>query len=125
MRLILLPGMFNISKLPPDAKIPGWCMEGDLFSITRTTRELSVVCRQENVPQGIQTEPGWRCFEVEGPLDFSLTGILSSLTAALATAGVSLFAVSTFDTDYILVKDADAASHAFSAAGHDVTIPYK
>lgn len=125
MRLILLPDMFNISRLPPDTKIPGWCTEGDLFSITRTTAELSVVCRQENVPPGIQTEPGWRCFEVQGPLDFSLTGILSSLSAALATAGVSLFAVSTFDTDYILVKDADAASRAFSAAGHEVIIPYK
>jgi hypothetical protein len=84
--------------------------------------ELSVVCQEELVPANIRAENGWRGLKVEGPLDFALTGILAGLASALAQAGVSLFAISTFDTDYILVKEKDLAKaiRALEQAGHRV-----
>jgi hypothetical protein len=87
--------------------MPPWATAGDLFSITRTADELSVVCRQEAVPEGIPCARGWRCLRVAGTIPFSVVGVLASLTAPLAEAGVSVFAISTFDTDYLLVKAAD------------------
>ena len=120
MKLTLLEGTYNISRLDPHLPVPAWCLQGDFFSVTRTMYELSVVCRAQFVPPGTKTEAGWCRLEVEGPLDFSLTGILASLSGALAHAGVSLFAVSTYDTDYILVKDVQAAIRALTAAGHVV-----
>jgi hypothetical protein len=95
-------------------------MAGDFYSITRTKKELSLVCSQEFVPVGVQCEKGWRCILVSGSLDFSLTGILASLTNSLAEAGISVFAISTFDTDYLLVK-ADNLKRAvlkLEEAGH-------
>jgi hypothetical protein len=82
-------------------------MAGSLFSITRTNEELSIVCAEALVPPGVQVESGWRGLKVAGPLDFALTGILAELSGALARAGISLFAISTYDTDYILVKEKD------------------
>ena len=79
--------------------------EDDFFFAAKTDEEISLVCKTENVPQQtIQREDGWRCFRVEGTLDFSLVGILSKLSAILAENGISIFAVSTFNTDYVLVK---------------------
>jgi uncharacterized protein len=124
VKLLLLPGLFAVCWLDPDAPLPAWAMSGSssLVSITRTANELSVVCAQANVPGDVQREDNWRCLMVEGPLDFSLTGVLSALLAPLADAGVSIFALSTFDTDYLLVRAAqlDLALEALSAAGHPV-----
>ena len=104
LTLSLLPHTFAICKLDPEADIPSWALAGDFYSITRTNEELSLVCRQEDVPEALQCERGYRCLKVEGPLHFSLTGVLASLTMPLAQAGISILAVSTFDTDYLLVK---------------------
>jgi hypothetical protein len=79
-------------------------MGGALVSLTRTEQELSVVCREAAVPAEVQSERGWRALEVVGPLDFALTGILAALAGPLAAAGISIFALSTYDTDYVLVK---------------------
>ena len=120
LTLSLLPDNYSICRLGPAADIPPWAMAGDFFSITRTEAELSLVCSQEVVPDGVQCEKGWRCIMVIGPLDFSLTGILASLTASLAEAGISVFAISTFDTDYLLVS-ADNLNRAvlkLQEAGH-------
>jgi hypothetical protein len=122
--LILLDvaGRFAVCKLPPTSAIPAWATAGDVFSVTRTGDELSVVCRQELVPAGTQAEVGWRCLRVAGAMPFTLVGVLSSLTVPVASAGVGVFAVSTFDTDYLFVKEADfpAAVDALRGAGHSV-----
>jgi hypothetical protein len=120
LTLSLLSDTFAICRLEPDADIPSWALAGDFYSITRTVEELSLVCLQEVVPEGTRAEKGYRCLKVGGPLDFSLTGIMSSLTIPLAQAGISVLAISTFDTDYLLVKEAqvDRAVQKLSQAGH-------
>jgi len=122
LTLSLLGDNYSICRLGPEAEIPPWALAGDFFSITRTKDELSLVCSHELVPPGVQCEKGWRCIMVEGTLDFSLTGILASLTVALAEAGISIFAISTFDTDYLLVKaeNLERAVLKLKEAGHDV-----
>jgi hypothetical protein len=115
-------GLFAVCRLPAGSLIPEWAVDGGFASITRTPDELSIVCLQASAPPGIQSERGWRCFRVCGPLDFALTGILARLTAPLAAAGVPVFALSTFDTDYLLVREVDAgrATAAWRSAGIDV-----
>ena len=122
LTLSLLPHTFAICKLEPEADIPSWAVAGDFFSLTRTKEELSLVCPQEVVPEGLKCEKDWRCLKVEGPLDFSLTGILASLTAPLAQAGISILALSTFDTDYLLVKAGivEISIRELKKAGHRI-----
>ena len=104
LTLSRLPELLTICKLDTRHKIPDWAIQGEFWAITRTADELSIVCRQSDVPQAVSQEPDWRGLKVEGPLEFSLTGILAGLATPLANAGISIFAVSTFDTDYLLVK---------------------
>jgi hypothetical protein len=96
-----------------------------LVSTTRTAEELSIVCATARVPLGVRVQGGWRAFQLHGPIPFSQTGVLSSLLAPLAAARVSIFAVSTFDTDYVLVPEGqlDDAKTAFRQAGNDVVDP--
>jgi hypothetical protein len=103
-KLLLGSETFSICRLERNAPIPEWALTGEFLSITRTTEELSVVCPQDQVPPGIQKQEGWKALQVKGPLDFSLTGVLASLTEPLAKEGISVFAISTYDTDYLLVK---------------------
>ena len=107
LTLAHVPGCFAIVRLDPGAPIPAWATISDFFSITGTTDELSIVCPQQSVPEGVNCERGWRCLRVAGTIPFSVVGVLASLTTPLAEAGISVFAVSTFDTDYLLVKGAD------------------
>lgn len=123
MQLMLLPGQLAICRLPAGASVPEWArVAGMLLSITRTADELSVVCDEASVPAEMLAERGWRALQVAGPLDFALTGVLAALAAPLAQAGVSIFALSTYDTDYVLVREADVerAVAALAQAGHDV-----
>ncbi len=117
-----LTPQFSVCQLAPDAPIPDWAGKGEFFSITRTMDELSVVCESHFVPDNVEVESGWRGLKVLGPLDFSLVGILAELSGVMAAAGVSIFAISTYDTDYILVKanQLDAAVNALRQAGHFV-----
>lgn len=119
--LSLLAGQLAVCQLDPNASIPNWAT-GDLLSITRTTTELSIVCEQENVPPEAKAERGWRCLRIEGPLDFTLVGVVASVANALADSDVALFVVSTFDTDYVLVKEEELskAVESLRAAGHSV-----
>ena len=103
-KLMVDPEILSICRLERNALIPEWALNDKFFSITRTAEELSVVCLQDQVPPGIQKQDGWKALQVEGPLDFSLTGVLASLTEPLAREGISVFAISTYDTDYLLVK---------------------
>jgi hypothetical protein len=105
--------------LVPDSPWPKWVV-GDFLSITCTADELSIVCLQDAVPPGVQCETGWRCLRVAGALDFAAVGVLASLVVPLAEAGLSVFALSTFDTDYLLVKerDFDRACASLRQYGH-------
>ncbi len=122
LNLSVLPEVFAICRLDRDTPIPVWALTGHFFSITRSPDELSIVCPQTNVPAGTICEENWRCLKVEGPLDFSLTGILASLVTPLAEAGISIFALSTYETDYLMVKQEsmERAIQALREAGHHV-----
>lgn len=122
MKLSVSAGRYAVCRLEADEPAPAWAEGAGFVSVTRTADELSVVCREERVPAETRAEHGFRLLKVAGPLDFALTGVLASLSGALAGAGVSLFAVSTFDTDYLLVRetDLDRALEALAEAGHEV-----
>lgn len=104
MKLSRLHGDYSILKLSPASAIPSWALDSEFFSISKTSEELSVVCMSDCVPKSIDANQSWALIKVLGPLDFSLTGILSSIIEPLAQEKISIFAVSTFDTDYLLVK---------------------
>lgn len=122
LELTLLPERFAISRLAADAPIPHWATQGPFFSVTRTGDELSVVTELSRVPVGMQSQPGWRVLKVHGPFVLSEIGVLSALASPLAEAKISLFAVSTFDTDYLLVasESLSAAIAALERAGHNI-----
>lgn len=116
----VLPEVISVCRLASAAEVPGWAKDGIFISITRTEDELSIVCPESEVPDDVQAERGWRMLQIQGPLDFGLIGVLASITAPLAGAGVSIFAISTYDTDYVLIKGGDLARavQALEAAGH-------
>src|SRR4051794_41815361 len=102
--LSLLPERLAIVRLSPDTHVPPWVSRGTFFSITRTSDELSIVCLESTLPAEIISQTGWRAFKVHGPFVLSEVGVLSAIAAPLAEAGVSIFVISTFDTDYVLLK---------------------
>lgn len=101
----LLEGKYGVCRLDKGQSIPEWPQKGEFFSITNTADELSIVCMENYIPKEEKFESDWRILKIEGPLDFSLIGILSSISSVLAQNGISIFAISTYDTDYILVKE--------------------
>ncbi len=120
LKLSLLQGRYSICRLNPEAPIPNWARPDDFLSVTRTADELSIVCSEAGVPDGVKCDRGWRCVKVAGPLDLSLTGVLASLANPLAEAQINIFAISTFDTDYLLVKEENisCAIEVLSRFGH-------
>lgn len=122
LKLSILDETFAICTLPRDEPLPDWVVQSDFYSITRTFDELSIVCPQNNIPQGIKYNKGWRCLKVQGPLEFTIVGILASLSMPLASAGISIFVFSSYDTDHIMVKEYDLASavKVLQAEGHEV-----
>jgi hypothetical protein len=123
LSLVILRDLFAVCRLRADENIPSWALSGSFCSLTRTPDELSIVSRQELVPEEVEAVGGWKSLKVEGKLDFNLVGILSSLTSSLAEAGISVFAISTYDTDYLFIKerDLDRTVAALRKAGHDVS----
>jgi hypothetical protein len=121
LTLNLLPTTLTVCRLDPNAPIPGWAT-GTFVSITRTVDELSIVCDQQKVPQDVRAERDWRCFRVAGLLEFSMVGVIASLTGILAAANISVFVVSSFDTDFVMVREADVekAMNVLRQAGHEV-----
>lgn len=119
MKLSILDGTFSICRLPPEEPFPGWVNENYFWSMTKTDTELSVVCYEKSVPSSVKAERDWKVIKVQGPLDFSLTGILASIAEPLSKAKISIFAISTFETDYILVKaiDLDLTKKALIKSG--------
>jgi uncharacterized protein len=124
MALVLttVPDTLTICRLAPDADLPAWAMGASFWSVTRTPDELSVVVAKEHVPAGVRAEGAWRALKIAGPIPLSAVGILASVAEPLARARINLFAISTFDTDYILVASdrLDDARRALSAADHIV-----
>ncbi|MGD0339645.1 MAG: ACT domain-containing protein [Bacteroidota bacterium] len=123
MQLTVMKNTYAICKLDHDSPIPPWVHASHGFaSMTYTPDELSIVCQEKYVPAGIKQERGWRILKIIGPLDFSLVGVISRITGILANAGVSLFTVSTYETDFILVKKEalDQAIQALKDAGLDI-----
>ncbi len=120
--LTLLSERFAISRLDASSPIPPWATQGPFFSVTRTGDELSVVTELSRVPPGVQSQPGWRILKVHGPFVLTEIGVLAALATPLAEAKISLFAVSTFDTDYLLVSSETllAAIAALEQAGHTI-----
>lgn len=120
--LVLMPDMLAVCRLESSDEIPAWAATASFSSITRAAEELSIVCPQNLVPDDVQCEPGWRCLRVAGTLNFSMIGVIASLVEPLAHAGISVFVMSTFDTDYLLVKETnfEAALSALRSAGHEV-----
>ncbi|MGB3545213.1 ACT domain-containing protein [Rubrivirga sp.] len=122
MTLDLLPGVLAVCRLDPDAALEAWMGQGSVSSITRTPVELSVVCQRDGVPEGVVLEDGWRALALRGPIPFELTGVLTRLLDPLAAAEVSIFAISTYDTDVVMVKALalEDAVTALRAEGHTV-----
>lgn len=115
-------GTFAVCRLAAEEPLPAWATGGPFVSVTRTDAELSVVCAEDALPAGVRSERGWRCLRVRGPLGFGMTGILASIALPLAGSGVSIFVVSTYDTDYLLVqeRDLERARDALERAGHSL-----
>ena len=122
LKLKIMTQCFAVCRLSPDSGLPPWALSGTFRSVSWTPDETSIVCEESAVPEEVKSERGWRGFMVEGPLDFGLTGILLMIAAPLAEARISIFAISTFDTDYVLVKD-DCfleARKVLAASGHSI-----
>ncbi len=120
MELEILPYRLSVCRLSGPEAVD---LSAEFFFLGKTDRELSLVCRTEEVPAGVTARAdGWRGFRVRGVLDFSLVGVLSRLSGVLAENGIGIFAVSTYDTDYILVReeDLDRAVRALAGAGYAV-----
>jgi hypothetical protein len=122
LRFRRLRGTFAVCRLPGDAAVPALAPSTLFTSITRTADELSIVCPADQAPPETKCEMPWACFKLEGPFQFSLTGVLVSFLEPLADAAIPIFAISTFDTDYVLVKEEDAvrAEKTLQAAGHQL-----
>ncbi len=120
--MIALPGVFVICRLNPDKELPAWIEKSSFYSITRTSEELSIVTQGSVVPETVECEGDWRCLKIEGPLDFSMTGVMASVASPLAEAGISIFTMSTYNTDYLLVKQDlfEETKLVLSEAGHQI-----
>jgi hypothetical protein len=129
LKFRILEERLAVCRLEPAARIPTWALEGKFFCVVRTADELSVVCSEEMVPEITVAERGWVALKLEGLFPFSLSGVLAAFAQPLARSCIGIFAISTFDTDYILIKkdDCDAALAALQKAGHEnlVKVPNK
>jgi hypothetical protein len=119
-RFTVIPGTFAVCRLPADEAAPGWVEGAPFWSITRTLDELCVICPEVLVPGEVKRDSGWSLLKLEGPFPLDAVGILASFAAPLERAGISIVAISTFDTDYILVgqKDEERAISVLVKAGH-------
>jgi hypothetical protein len=120
LKFRVLSEKLAVCRLDPGEPVPAWGLAGGFFSAVQSGSELSIVCEERRVPEGIHAEKGWVALGLEGPFPFSMTGVLAAFLEPLAQAKVPIFAISTFDTDYVLVKQEDTqrAVTVLTAAGH-------
>lgn len=118
-----LPGPYAVVRLAPVAPVPDWAAKGDFISITRTADELSIVCPAGNLPPDVDSAHRWICLKLEGPFPFSQTGVLLSFIEPLSRNGVPIFAISTYDTDYVLIQEefAGIAIGSLEQASHQLS----
>jgi hypothetical protein len=122
LRIALLPDSLAVCRLQPDSGLPDWALAGGFCSATRTVDGLTVICRTDRVPADVHASRGWRALKIEGPFDLNLVGILVSVAAPLAQAGVAILPIGTYETDYILVRNEqlDTAIRALQSTNLDV-----
>lgn len=120
LKFRVVEGEWAVCRLDPEEPVPVWATSGRFVSITRAPRELSIVCPAHQAPPEVRAQAGWACLQLAGPFDFALTGILASFLQPLAEAQVPIFALSTYDTDWVLIPGAhlERALDALRAAGH-------
>jgi hypothetical protein len=122
LKFRVVPGAFAVCRFPPDATLPDWALAGPISSVTRTLDELSIVCLADDIPANVTFGPRWTCFKLEGPFAFTQVGILASFLAPLSANGIPIFAISTYDTDYVLVSEGheQLSLQALKVAGHEL-----
>ena|SRR5579885_1212726 len=122
LKFSILTGHFAVCRLPAESVMPAWAELGSFVSVTRTPEELSIVCPYENVPKEERPESTWTCLKLQGPFAFTETGILGAFLEPLAMAGVGIFAISTYDTDYVLIQqqNIERGLAALQDAGHEL-----
>ena len=123
LQLSLLKDKYGICTLPNTAPIPDWALTQSLASITRTEKELTIVCRLEILPSQYQSDLNWRCFKIDGSFDLNQIGVISSISSPLADAGISIYVISTYDTDYFLIQEHNLKQtiSTLSDIGHNIT----
>jgi hypothetical protein len=121
----LLPDKLAVCQLAAGSPVPDWALGAGFFCVTQTAEELSIVCEESRVPHGVRIERDWIALKLEGPFPFAMTGVLASFLQPLAEAGIPIFAVATFDTDYVLMKrdKLESALTALRAARHEMVDP--
>jgi len=122
LQLSLLKDKYGICTLPNTAPIPDWALTQSLASITRTEKELTIVCRLEILPSQYQSDLNWRCFKIDGSFDLNQIGVISSISSPLADSGISIYVISTYDTDYFLIKEQNLEKtiSVLSNSGHAI-----
>jgi len=122
LTLAVLPERFAVCRFGPSEDLPAWATRAPVFSVTRTRDELSIVCPEENIPADTRSAKGWRALRLVGTFDFAMTGILVSVVGPLARVGVSIFSFSTYDTDYVMVREdqLEKARKALTDRGHTI-----
>ena len=122
LRFRRLTSLYAVVRLAPNAGVPEWATLGSFTSVTRTAEELSIVCPVENLPPDVETQHRWTCLKLEGPFPFSLTGVLLSFIHPLSSNGIPIFAISTYDTDYVLIPEewSGMAMNELQQAGHEL-----
>jgi hypothetical protein len=122
LKFRVLSEKLAVCQLAAGSPVPEWALAQGFFCVTQTAEELSIVCAESRVPAGVRVERDWVALKLEGPFPFAMTGVLTSFLQPLADAGVPIFVVSTFDTDYVLMKrdKLEAAIKALGAAGHEM-----
>jgi hypothetical protein len=122
LKFRVLPGLCAVVRLAANAAVPEWAVGGEFTSITRTLEELSIVCPTGNLPSNVESQHRWIRLKLEGPFPFSLTGVLLSFIQPLSGRAIPIFAISTFDTDYVLIQE-DFLAKALAVlkqAGHEL-----
>ncbi len=117
LNLSLLKDKYAVCSLPATAPIPDWALKESLVSITRTEDELTIVCRQDLIPTQYKRDLNWRCFRIDGSFDLNQTGVISSISSPLTGAGISIYVISTYNTDYFLVQE-DKLNQTISILSH-------
>ncbi len=123
LRFIILKDKYAIHRFDSCSDIPMWIKDSDFYSVTKTKDELSIVCKQlDSITEAAEINKDWRILKLQGPLDFSLVGIIAEIAGILKESNITIFTISTFETDYILVKNKnlDRAIDSLKANGHEI-----